>query len=144
MQRDAAKAMALLEATNDYFENVAKQVDAALTQVRQMTTSLTNLYRELVGAEPKPTALEGMMLEAYESSAPMAYLEEIRQLLEEKPFIAESVRNRVQDKNPIFAQPSVLLTYLIASRSAARAQRLWPLTPAEIEPLLNDLGESLN
>lgn len=143
MQRNAAKAMALLEATNDYFEQVAKQVEHALAQVRRMTSDLTNIYKRAIGIDPKPTVLEGILLEAFENTVEGDYLADIEELFKQKGFLPELVRQRVAESNPIFAQPSVLLAYLVANRSARRVERSWPLTPQELEPLLNDLGEGV-
>lgn len=143
MQRNAAKAMALLEATNDYFEKVADDVNETLAAVRTVTRDLSNLYREVVGFDPKPTILEGLLLRAYEP-ADSDYIEGLRVFLGENAYIAESIRRHVGERNSIFAQPSVLLAYLAARQSLRRAKADWPLTPSEQEPLLNDLGESIH
>jgi putative GTP pyrophosphokinase len=141
MRRNAAKAMALLEATNDYFERVQDDVERALSSVRDITVTLSSIYKSAVGFEPKPSSLEGLLLSAYEASM-TDYVTGIRDLLREKPFIAEAIRRRVRESNPIFVQPSVLLAYLMIARSTRSAKQLWPLTPQEQEPLLTDLGVS--
>jgi ppGpp synthetase/RelA/SpoT-type nucleotidyltranferase len=142
MRRSAAKAMALLEATNDYFEKVASDVANILAQVRNVTADLSETYRTLVGIEPRPSVLEGMLLDAYDRLATDNYIDQIRALIAKKPFIADAIRKRVGESNPIFAQPSVLLTYLAVERSLRKATAAWPLTAVEIEPILNDFGES--
>lgn len=144
MHRNAAKAMALLEATNDYFEKVAEDVNEALTSVRQMTADLSSVYRAAVGIDPKPTVLEGLLLSAYESGAARDYVPQIEEMLKQNPFIAERIKDRIGQKNPLFSQPSVLLVYLLVSRSPKRAKAMWPLTLGEMEPLLNDFGESIH
>lgn len=144
MQRNAAKAMALLEATNDYFEQVASDVDAALASVRKMTAELSTVYRDAIGLEPKPTVLEGLLLRAYEASAGENYLADLDVFLKENAFIPERIRAHIAEQNPIFSQPSVLLVYFAVRRSVRRAIAHWPLTEREMEPLLNDLGESTN
>lgn len=144
MQRNAAKAMALLEATNDYFEKVAHDVNETLAAVRTVTQELSALYREVVGIDPKPTVLEGFLLRAYEPSPDTDYIGDLRTFLKENSFIANSIRRHVGERNSIFAQPSVLLAYLVARQSLRRAKADWPLTPSEQEPLLNDLGESIH
>lgn len=144
MHRNAAKAMALLEATNDYFEKVAEDVNEALTSVRQMTADLSSVYRAAVGLDPKPTVLEGLLLSAYENGAPREYVPQIEEMLKENPFIVERIKDRIGQKNPLFSQPSVLLVYLLISQSPRRAMAVWPLTLGEMEPLLNDFGESIH
>ncbi len=144
MQRNAAKAMALLEATNDYFEKVAEDVNEALSNVRQMTADLTTVYRSAVGIDPKPTLLEGLLLAAYDGEPGHDYAAEVQKFLAEHPFIVDRIKEHIAHRNPIFNQPSVLLVYLSVQKSARRAKESWPLTPAEMEPLLNDLGESIH
>ncbi|MCV3765642.1 GTP pyrophosphokinase family protein [Rhizobium sp. TRM95796] len=144
MHRNAAKAMALLEATNDYFEKVAEDVNEALTSVRQMTAELSSVYRDAVGFDPKPTVLEGLLLSAYENGAASEYVHQIEEMLKEKPFIIDSIKGRIGEKNPLFSQPSVLLVYLLISQSPKKAKAKWPLTLREMEPLLNDFGESIH
>lgn len=144
MQRNAAKAMALLEATNDYFEKVSTDVSAALASVRRMTADLSTIYRDIIGFESKPTVLEGMLLSAYETVAGDDHTGTLRQFIEENPFVADRIKAHVADRNPIFSQPSVLLAYYAVYRSVRKATSVWPLTPKEMEPLLNDLGESVN
>lgn len=142
MQRDAAKAMALLEATNDYFEKVADQVDAALSAVKEITSGLSLVYQQATGLIPSPSLLEGLLLDSYEKSAGIDFSERARKLLETKPFLIERIKGRVADRNPLFLQPSILLAYLDIAARGPRALSAWPLTPAEMEPLLNDLGQS--
>jgi hypothetical protein len=140
MRRNAAKSMALLEATNDYFERVQDQVDHALSHVREMTASLSSIYRQAIGIDPKPSALEGLLLAAYEAHAG-EFEAELATLLREKPYIADAIRRRVSESNPIFAQPSVLLAHLEITRSVRLARERWPLTRQEQQPLLTDLDE---
>jgi putative GTP pyrophosphokinase len=140
MQRNAAKAMALLEATNDYFEKVADDVNAALESVKDVTRRLTAVYRDLVGLEPKPSLLEGLLLEGYDGTDEHVG-DRIRDLFARKPFLAEKIKGRAGDSS-LFIQPSILLTYLAASDDVREATNRWPLTPDEIEPILNDFGES--
>jgi putative GTP pyrophosphokinase len=143
MQRNAAKSMALLEATNDYFEKVQAQVDHALSNVRHMTASLSAIYQQAIGFDPKPSELEGLLLSAYEVGSDD--LERaVTELLREKPFITEAIRRRVRESNPIFVQPSILLAYLEIARSPKSARARWPLTPQEQLPLLTDLGEGID
>jgi len=144
MQRNAAKAVALLEATNDYFERVATDVRSALESVRTMTANLSIIYRKAVGIDPKPTVLEGLLLDAYEQTTNPGGLLAIENFLEQNPFISDQIKMHVAEHNPIFSQPSVLLVYFAVRQSIHKAIEAWPLTEVEMEPLLNDLGESVN
>lgn len=129
-------------ATNDYFEKVSDQVTAALGSVREITTKLSSVYADATGLQPSPSQLEGLLLEAYEPDAGGDYAERARELLSQKPFLVDRIKERVAQRHPLFVQPSVLLAYLDIARRGRRAIPRWPLTPDEMEPLLNDLGES--
>lgn len=142
MQRNAAKSMALLEATNDYFEKVADQVNEALSAVREITGGLSAIYKDATGLDPSPSLLEGLLLDSYEKSVGGDYLQRVRQMLVDKPFLADRIKSKVAEQNPLFAQPSILLAYLDILRRGNRALSSWPLTPDEMEPLLNHLGQS--
>ncbi|MEL7706497.1 RelA/SpoT domain-containing protein [Citromicrobium bathyomarinum] len=144
MQRNAAKAMALLEATNDYFELVATDVATALSSVRDITHELSTVYRDVIGLEPSPTLLEGLLLEAYESTAEGDYADRARAMLRERPFLIDRIKAKVAERNPIFSQPAVLLAYMDVVDLGKRALRRWPLTPTEMEPILSDLGQTIH
>lgn len=143
MRRNAAKSMALLEATNDYFEKVADSVNEVVKSLKEITTSLSAVYRSMVGFDPKPTILEGLILAGYEDTADEKYLERIRALVSEKPWIIDRIKQRVAEGNPIFRQPSVLLVYLNIAERKGKALDRWVLTPAEMVPLLTDMGEGI-
>jgi ppGpp synthetase/RelA/SpoT-type nucleotidyltranferase len=143
MRRNAAKAMALLEATNDYFEMVDDQVAAALAVVTKITRDLSDIYREETGLEPSPSLLEGLLLEAYEETVGPNTSDDVREMFSARPFLKERIKQRLSERNPLFAQPAILLAYLDIHDRGGRALRRWPLTPAEMEPLLNDFGEGL-
>ncbi|MDG5747166.1 RelA/SpoT domain-containing protein [Qipengyuania sp. XHP0207] len=142
MKRDAAKAMALLEATNDYFEKVSGRVANIIGSLSEVTTTLSEIYRKEVGFAAEPTILEGLILDGYDTVAEGEYALEVEKLIAEKPFLVDRVKERVSEGNPIFKQPSIWLVYLDIVKRGQRALENWRLTDREIEPLLNDLGES--
>ena len=144
MQRNASKAMSLLEATNDYFERVATDVSSALSTVRDITNELSTVYRDVIGLEPNPTLLEGLLLEVYETIAEGDYADRARAMLQKRPFLIDRIKAKVAERNPIFSQPAVLLAYMDVVDLGKRAIRRWPLTPAEMEPILSDLGQTIH
>lgn len=144
MRRNAAKSMALLEATNDYFEKVAEDVREALAKVRALTNRLSAVYQEATGLDANPSALEGILLDAYANLVPEDLERDVRSLFREHPQLIERIQRRVAERDPLFAQPSILLTYLDIAQRRGRAKRDWPLTPAEMEPILNDMGEGMD
>lgn len=142
IRRDTAKAMALLEATNDYFEKVANDVNESLLNVRKMTADLSILYKDLIGINAKPTILEGLFLDVYGNDYNDGDIKKITQFFKEKSFLIDRIKQRLEENNIIFKQPSILLIYWKINETYDNPIETWPLTPNELNPLLNDLGRS--
>ncbi|WP_212743068.1 RelA/SpoT domain-containing protein [Sphingopyxis sp. 2PD] len=142
MQRNAAKSMALLEATNDYFERVTEDVNKALASVRELTRKASDVYQAVVGVAPKPNAIEGLLAGSFEKFFTSEFAQQVDALVKSKPYIPQKIRDHLAERNPIFSQPSVLLVYLAASTNYRDAIKEWPMTVSQLEPLLNDIGES--
>lgn len=141
MHRAAAKSMALIEATGDYFRELMELIDRNVAPARELSKQMMALYRELVGREPDPTKAEGLLNDAFGALAGDKPDEAVRSLFTAKPFLLDRIRERAATKL-VFRQPSIMLVYLAVSKRPADAQEVWPLTFAELKPLYTDLGLS--
>lgn len=141
MLRTAAKSMALIEATNDYFEQVVEQVSEIIGSSKGLTDELANIYRKRVGREAELSRTEGLILEAYEADSGADVAARVDSLLETKPYIAERVSEKAVNKL-LYRQPSILLVYLLAAERPSEAKAKWPLTPDELRPVFVDLGKA--
>lgn len=141
MERAVSKAMALIEATSDYFEDVASLIERLVTPTRKLSEELGHLYRERIGVSAEPTKAENLLLDAYGSDDP-TLLDKLRQFLDAKAFVAERVGDRSRTKM-LFRQPSILLVYKAASESPRQAAMQWPLTANELAPIYADLGTAM-
>lgn len=139
MRRAAAKSMALIEATNDYFEEVTRQVEAVTKPERYATEALKVLYHTSTSREPEVSRLEGVLLDALEIDGRDGLIDAVTEMLRDKPFIGERIAARAESKL-MFRQPSILIAYLYAQDHAAKLKELWPLTPDELRPVFVDLG----
>jgi len=139
MLRTAAKSMALIEATNDYFLQVIEQVDKLVAPAKALTEGLAAVYRERVELEPEPTRAEGLILEAYEAEAGVDAVARLHTLLDQKAYLADRVRAKATT-TLLYRQPSILLVYLLASERPTATKQKWPLTPDELRPTYVDLG----
>jgi hypothetical protein len=142
MQRAAAKSMALIEATSDYFEELVNQIKAAVGPNKTISEQLSVLYRDAVGADPDATKAEGLLNEAFAPLAGNNPVDAVRQFLEDAPFVAERVRERARSRL-LFRQPSILLAYLAVATKPNEALTAWPMTEAEVKPIFTDLGQAL-
>jgi len=143
MLRTAAKSMALIEATNDYFLRVIEQVDQVVGSAKALTDELAPVYRERVGLEPELTRAEGLILEAYEAEAGADAVTRLRTLLDQKAYLVTQVRAKAAT-TLLYRQPSILLVYLLASERPTATKQKWPLTSDELRPVYVDLGSAFD
>lgn len=142
MLRAAAKSMALIEATGDYFQSLAALVEQAVGPHKSLTLQLAELYLEILGVAPDPTKAEGLLSEAYAAFLqPAQDISPVREFLRERPFVTEQLKERARSRL-LFRQPSILLAYMAVASKPHDALERWPFTPAEIKPIFTDLGQS--
>lgn len=143
MRRAAAKSMALIEATNDYFEDVFREIEEATKAARTLGEDLGELYHGVIGTYSVAAPLNGAVIDALEGIAGENAIEKVKELLARKGFIVDAIKRR-SATNLLFRQSSILLAYLCVEQSAARTQEVWPLTLDELRPIFADLGKAFD
>jgi ppGpp synthetase/RelA/SpoT-type nucleotidyltranferase len=140
MQRAAAKAMALIEATDDYFLQVGSLVEESVGQTRNLAVALQAHYLTSVGIEPITSVLSGEVMDFYYPLASNAAPSIVVTWLAERPYIGERIRERVTI-DPLYSMTAVLLVYYVVGLFPnAVAADPGPLTERELEPIFTDLG----
>lgn len=139
MKRAAAKSMALIEATNDYFESVVDQVQAATAPERETTLALSAVYLEKVGGYPQTSRVEGLLLDAFADLLTPGIAGDVARFLEAQGFIPAIVAGKAA-KRLLYRQPSILLVYFLVATRGADVKFSWPLTDDELRPIFTDLG----
>lgn len=139
MKRAAAKSMALIEATNDYFEDVTKQVSAVTSPERAATAAFAPLYQQVVGVDPQTSRLEGLLLDAFQIDNLDQFVSDVAEMLAQSAFVGSRVAERAQTKL-LFRQPSILAAYYLAQSQGSDLKARWPLTEDELRPIFVDLG----
>lgn len=143
LHRAAAKSMALIEATNDYFEHVLGKVDEFILANRTVTDALTEIYRSAVKSEPSPSKAEGLLVDAYKADVPEDPMSAIQEMLEQHPYIAERIHQR-SITTLLFRQPSILIAYWLALNKPVAAKTRWPLPQEALRPVFTDVGRSFD
>jgi ppGpp synthetase/RelA/SpoT-type nucleotidyltranferase len=141
VERTVAKSMALIEAVDDYFISVVKELDSATKSERDALATLTAIYSEHVGHPPHTDLSNRLVLQAYRASLGDDLRERLVTLLNQRPQIADLVRARFASQY-IYRQPWVLLAYLMADSAPVATAERWPLTPDELRPIYVDLGRA--
>lgn len=143
MLRAAAKSMALIEATGDYFQRLVQLINQAVGPNKTLTLQLAELYLDVIGVPPDPTKAEGLLSEAYaEILGGGQDMEPVRTFLTEKAYVADRIKERAALRL-LFRQPSILLVYMAVAAKPNEAQEKWPFTEAELKPIYTDLGQAL-
>jgi putative GTP pyrophosphokinase len=143
MRRAAAKSMALIEATNDYFKHVVEEVDKIISPNKMLTDNLSRLYVERVKHAPEVTRAEGLIIEAFKDDIDADLLAGIASLIDSKPYLSERISLQASTKL-LFRQPSILTVYFLADTRPSNTKEKWPLTPDELRPIYVDLGKAFD
>ncbi|MFC3164513.1 GTP pyrophosphokinase [Ciceribacter thiooxidans] len=139
VKRSAAKSMALMEATDDYFMKVREWLDAALAPSREVSVAVDRLYRSFTGLEPEPSPLDALLIDHFGKWAKEDFEENLGRFLKEKAFLAECIKGRAP-VDLLFRQPAVLLVYWAIKIAPRTAPNNGPLTDEELAPIYSDLG----
>lgn len=142
MQRAAAKSMALIEATDDYFLQVAKLIATATVGSKEMEAFLEKTYREFVGNSPDDGGLNSLFIDHYASMIGDGFENELREFLISKPYIAERVCQRFNQA--IYRVSSILLVYYCVSNFPNAAMQNSPVDDDDLRMIYSDLGLALS
>lgn len=139
MMRSAAKAMALIEATDDYFRQVSSLIDSSVRSVKELVGALSNYYTDVSGIKSAVTKFDGEIIDAYIPLVSSISLDEIICWLKEKPFIGRRVTER-RESQALYTLPSIFLIYFVVGNFPNVANSPGLLTEEEIAPIYSDLG----
>ncbi len=142
VKRAAAKSMALIEATDDYFMQVRERLAQAQAPDLKVATILTENYRELVNLEPDSSPLNTLIVDHFKKWAKEQFNEDFSRFLKEKSYLAETVRERAPGQL-LYRQSGIFLVYWAISQAPHAVAEGSPLSDAELAPLYSDLGERL-
>jgi putative GTP pyrophosphokinase len=142
VKRAAAKSMALIEATDDYFTQVRQRLELAQAPERQVTESLNREYCLFVCNAPETSPLNILLVDHFRKWATENFAVDLNAFLKEKPFLAERIQERAQ-KELLYRQPAILLVYWAIKQAPRQAPLDSPLSDSELAPLYSDLGQRL-
>ncbi|WP_407280344.1 RelA/SpoT domain-containing protein [Aromatoleum evansii] len=139
--RTVAKSMALIEAADDFFELVMRDLQSASKPVRDAIDALSRAYVRHVGIRPETEKSNAVVLDAFAEQMPADLTGRIDSLILSKGYISERIRSRF-DTHHLFRQPVILFTYLLAVSKPAELKDIWPLTNEDLKLVFLDLGIS--
>jgi putative GTP pyrophosphokinase len=141
MKRAAAKSMALIEATGDYFTTLDQLIAAQVRPLQNLNAFLEARYEELVGvpsAGPK-SPLNGLLLDRYGHGIDLNVL---HTWLKTHAYVGDRIAAR-RDASSCFRIPAVLLLYFAVGTTPMSAQDRCPAADTDLTKIYSDLGDSL-
>jgi putative GTP pyrophosphokinase len=139
VKRSAAKSMALMEATDDYFMKVREWLDQALAPSLAVADAVERLYPSFTGLKPEPSPLDSLLIDHFGRWAKEDFEEHLKKFLDEKPFLADRIKERAPT-DLLFRQPAILLVYWAIKAAPRSAPDNGPLSDEELAPIYSDLG----
>jgi putative GTP pyrophosphokinase len=142
VKRAAAKSMALIEATGDYFTQVKAKLALAAAPGELVAETLVRMYADIVGRPAEKSAVNSLIIDHYKSWAKEDFGESLAALYSAKPFLADRITERAPSQ-ALYRQPGVLLVYWVIDQAPILAAKDSPLTEAELSVMYSDLGRTI-
>jgi ppGpp synthetase/RelA/SpoT-type nucleotidyltranferase len=143
LKRAAAKSMALIEATSDYFTAVNNEIQAAIAKSNGITQILHKCYLEWIGETPSTGPLQSILVDHYSGFVNGDFEMQLREWWAQKSFLEDAITSR-RGTQVHYRLSAILLVYFCASRFAAGAKKDSPLADNELGLIYSDLGQALN
>lgn len=143
IQRTVAKSMALIEAADDFFEQVVSNLDQASQSEREAIAALVRIYSEKVGTEPEKAKSNLLILDTFSDKLGIGFTQQIEIFIASKPFILGQITARAPNKH-LFRQAVILFVYFLVGTAPSDTKERWPLTQNELRIIYSDLGLSFD
>lgn len=140
VHRSAALSQALMEAADNYFEEVHSKIQSAKAPYDRLKVLLSNLYDELVQMPVQHSPLNATTIDFLKELVPSEDVSQIKEFYEQKKWIMDKIRNRHSDYW-IFRMPSILLIYWAASNNPRKVVDQDFLSRDDLEIVFSDLGQ---
>lgn len=143
MKRAAAKSMALIEATGDYFSALDGKIKEATSIDRSLSQVLEKLYKDVVGKDPSPSSspLNQMLIDRYRGDLD-EHAQELKDWFSSNDYLAHFIRERSEHRAP-FKLSGILLAYFAVAKSPRASAAESPLLDADLGHVYSDQGKAL-
>jgi len=139
IKRTVAKSMALIEATDEFFEQTMKELEKVNNPQRQLLDYLNGAYQKGTELEPNQERSNQVVIDALMEILPENTSADIEKFLNEKGYIFEKIKER-NGKRHFFNQSTVLLAYFMAHNKPSQIKQYWPIVSDDLEQIFSDLG----
>ncbi len=143
LKRSAAKSMALIEATSDYFSSVNKVIQRVLADTKKLSDYLSNQYAAVTNLSAGESALNSILIDHYRPLVTDTFEAEFETWWKGKKYLTDKIVARAKSA-ALYRTPSIFLVYFCVSKMPTLAKQESPLSDAELQPIYSDLGLGLN
>lgn len=141
LNRAVARSMALIEATDNIFAEVAHDLDVAEAELRELVSHLDALYEELFRAPPTEPRYSALIVGELLRCGVEDPKSKATELFErEKPFLVETIAERRDSDDVLYKTSAVLMAYLCLVESSDSTAAFWPIGHDDLRDLGLDLG----
>lgn len=140
VKRTVAKSMALIEATDEFFEQAIKDLATESKTQESLFAGLSVAYRKSIGLEPGQERSNQLVIDAFIDILPKDVMVQIEEFLIAKGYIFEKIKEQ-QGMRHFFNQPVVLLAYFLAEKMPAQTRENWPIESDDLAKIFSDLGK---
>lgn len=140
VKRTVAKSMALIEATDEFFEQAMKDLASANEDQRQLLDYLSAAYRQGVGYDSGQERSNQLVVDAFIDVMPPDATAQIEDFLKANSYVFDKIKEQ-KGTRQFFSQPVVLLAYFLAEKMPAQSRELWPIDSEDLAKVFSDLGK---
>lgn len=139
IKRTVAKSMALIEATDEFFEKAMQDLAIASKPQRELLDYLSEAYRKGTGLKPDQERSNQLVVDALMELLPQDFIGQIGEFLKDKIYVFDKIKQQKGQRH-FFNQPAVLLAYFLANTKPAQTRENWPIGLEELDKIFSDLG----
>lgn len=139
IKRTVAKSMALIEATDEFFEQAMKDLTIASEPQRQLLDYLSGAYKKGTWQEPGQERSNQLMVDAFMDLLPQDASAHIEEFLTAKSYVFDKIKEQ-KGRRHLFNQPAVLLAYYLVDKMPAQTREHWPIGLDDLAKVFSDLG----
>ena len=143
VKRTVAKSMALIEATDEFFEQAMKDLASASEPQRQLLDYLSGAYKRGTGLEPGQERSNHLVVDAFMELLPQDAPARIEEFLTAKSYVFDKIKEQKGQRH-FFNQPAVLLAYFLVEKMPAQTREHWPIDSDDLAKVFSDLGNKFD
>ena len=141
VRRALAKGSALIETTDDVFEEIDRYLKEYSRSVNALFEKASALYKKLTSVDSNKTTLLGMTItDAYKEELNEIAPDEIDKICDKESL--SSVLRRKRDNEVLYRDSAILIIYCLIEKKPNNTPKKWPIDQKYLKVLYTDMGKN--